>query len=424
MSDTLPGAAQVQRGLLLMQQRRYVDAADFFRQALAQNPRDAFAFNRLAVCQLQLPAERPEALQTIERALECEPNDALNHAVKAFILCTFHRFREGLAAAREAIALDPDSVFALNAEGNALAGLERWAEVEQTARRALALDADASTAANQLAHALRLQNKMAENAGQIAGMLARDPEDATTHCSAGWAALQRGERQAAERHFLEALRLNPGMEAARQGLLNSFRARSPVYRLYLAYCFRMSRLPAGARWGVVLGLYLGVKFARILFTGRMAPVGITLGVLYLVFALWVWVAKGLGSFILLFDRFARHALRSEEKVEAIFVGGGICAAIVLVLASLPMDNPSLLILGIACGCSTIPFSLTFTNGSKIGSRLFGVLGSLTLLGGLAGAAASLLPEASQREMAITLFAGGLICAAITTWLGNIPALRR
>src|SRR5579862_7582060 len=188
MNETLASEGLVRRGVLLMEQQRFADAADFFRRALAQNPRDAFAFNRLAICQLQLPAERKQALETIERALECEPNDSANHAVKAFVLCSLERPKDGLVSAREATALDPDSTMALNAEAFALSGLERWHEVEQVARRALAIDADDSTAANQLAHALRMQNKMVENAGQIAGMLARDPEDATTHCSAGWAA--------------------------------------------------------------------------------------------------------------------------------------------------------------------------------------------------------------------------------------------
>ena len=119
------------------------------------------------------------------------------------------------------------------------------------------LDADNSASANQLAQALRLQNKHAENASHLAGMLSRDPEDPYTHANAGWAALQRGERRAAEVHFREALRLSPGFESAREGLLTSFRARSPLYRAYLRYCFAMQRLGAGSRWAVIIGLYLG-----------------------------------------------------------------------------------------------------------------------------------------------------------------------
>ncbi len=420
MSDTISGGAHVQRGLVLMEQGRFSDAANFFRQALAQNPRDAFALNRLAICQLQLPAEQGQALDTIHRALECEPNEPLNHAVKAYVLGARNRSREALDAARLAVTLDPDSVFALNAQAYAHCLLEQWADAERVARRALSLDADNSIAANHLAHALRLQNKMAENAGQIAGMLARDPEDAATHCNAGWAALQRGERRVAEQHFFEALRLDPEMEPARAGLLNAFRSRSPLYRAYLAYCFKMSRMGKNARWGVILGLYFGVKFARVFLKG---PAGIAIGLLYLVFVLWVWVAKGVGNFILLFDRFARHALRRNEKIEAFFVGGSICLGIALLLASFAIANSAPFFLAVGIGCSAVPFSMTFTNPSRVGSIIFGFAGGAALLGGIAGAISALYPNVLSENTAMVFWGGGILVAMLTTWLGNISALR-
>jgi tetratricopeptide (TPR) repeat protein len=421
MSDG--GFAQFQRGLILMEQSRYADAATFFRESLAEDPRNGHAFNRLAICQLQIPGEAKQALETITRALECEPNESSHHAVKSFALGALNRDKEALVAAREAVSLEPDSMYALNAEAHALLSLERWTEAEQCARRALAIDADDSTAANQLAHALRLQNKMDENAGQIAGMLARDPEDAGTHCSAGWSALQRGDRRAAEQHFLESLRLDPEMEPARDGLLDAFRARSPIYRAYLAYCFRMQQLSSGARWGVVLGLYFGVKFSRILFTGPMKPVGIGIAVLYAIFVFWVWIAKGIGNFILLFDRFAKHALRRNEKIEALFVGGGVVLALLLVGSSFAFKAGPPMVLGLGCGLAAIPFSLTFTNDSKIGAWLFGAFGALALLGGIL-LSLSMVSRMVPGEFANNVFTCGLFAALGTTWLGNIGALRR
>jgi len=333
MSDEgISSSGYVQRGLILKEQGRYPEAEGFFRDALAQNPHDAFAFMQLSACQLQMQGREKDALQSIERALQIEPGEAAYHGMCSFILCALKRPADALKSAREGIAISPDSSFVFTAEAQAFLSLEKWADAENSARQALSLDADNTSAANQLAQALRLQNKMAENADQIAGMLARDPHDAYTHSSAGWAALQRGERAVAEQHFLEALRLDPNSENARSGLLNSFRARSPLYRGFLAYSFWMQRLSKGARWGVILGLYFGSRFARTIFTGSLAPVGIAIGVLYALFVLWVWIAKGVGNFILLFDRFAKHALRRNEKIEACFVGGGICAGILMLVA--------------------------------------------------------------------------------------------
>lgn len=424
MSDDHLGEAQVQRGLLLMEQRRYADAAGFFRQALAQSPHDAQAFRNLALCQLELPEEKRQALETVQRALECEPNESANHAVRACILSHLNRDREALVSAREAVGLDPYSLQARRMETQALLGLERWAEAEAAARRALFLDADDQTAANQLANALRLQNKMVENADRVAWLLERDPEDAITHATAGWAALQRGERRVAEEHFLQALRLQPELEYARSGLLESFRARSPVYRAYLAYSFRMAQLSRKGRWMVILGLYFGVKFARLLFTGPYAPIAKALGLVYLVFVLWVWIARGLGNFILLFDRFAKHALRRREKWEAVFVGGGVCAAVLLVGASVPMHSPVLLLAGCSCLAAAVPFAITFTNDSKIGPWLFGGIGATCLLAAVTIVVSAFFPNVLAEKTAMDIFSCGLIGAVATTWIGNIPALRR
>jgi len=68
-------------------------------------------------------------------------------------------------------------------------------------------------------------------------------------------------------------------------LLTSFRARSPLYRGYLKYSFAMARLNRKARWAVIIGLYLSVRFAGLL------PGGWVLVAIYFLFVLWVWVAR-------------------------------------------------------------------------------------------------------------------------------------
>lgn len=417
-------SGNIQRGLILKEQRRYAEAEKFFRDALAQNPHDAFALMQLAACQLQMPDRAKDALVSIDRAIGIEPNEAVYHGMRAFILCTLDRASDALKSAQAGIELSPDSSFVFTAEAQALLSLEKWSEAETAAREALALDADNSTAANQLAQALRLQNKMAENAGQISGMLARNPEDSHTHCSAGWAALQRGDRRTAEDHFLEALRLDPDSENARDGLLNSFRARSPFYRAYLAYCFKMQQLSRRGRWAVIIGLYVGSRFARSLFTGPFAPLGIVISVLYLLLVLWVWIARPVGNFILLFDRFAKHALRRNEKTEAWFVGGGLSLGILMLIAGFALRQDGLFLPGVALIATAFPFSMTFTNDSKTGAVLFGAIGAACLLACLSllldVVAKGIVPE----DVTTFLFAGGVGGAVLSTWIGNVRFLRR
>jgi tetratricopeptide (TPR) repeat protein len=57
-------------------------------------------------------------------------------------------------------------------------------------------------------------------------VLAGDPGSAAAHAALGEAQLLRGERAAAERHLREALRLDPGLEAARLALAQAQSAGS------------------------------------------------------------------------------------------------------------------------------------------------------------------------------------------------------
>jgi tetratricopeptide (TPR) repeat protein len=408
---------QLLRGLQLKELGRYTDAESAFREALAQEPNDGFTLHQLAACQWHIPERHKDALQTINQAIAAEPNESEHHILRAFILCVLRRPKEALAATRTALGLDPQDTGAFAAEAQAHLQMENWALAEQSARQALALDADNAAAANQLAQALRLQNKQTENAAHLAGMLARDPGDAFTHANAGWSALQRGEHRQAETHFREALRLDPDFDYAREGLLNSFRARSPLYRAYLKYSFAMQRLSSGKRWAVILGLYFGVKVARYI------PGGFILVALYFLFVLWVWVARPVGNFLLLFDAFAKHALRAREKVEAAVVGGGLTLGFIAVIASIGLDLADQCLVGIGLIAASFPLSLTFTNESRVGSWLFGGIGGATLLGTSIAIFAVWWPVIPANPI-LELLGGACLACLASTWLGNIPALNR
>jgi len=417
MSDTFDLAPQILRGLQLKDLGRYADAESAFKEALAQEPNDDFTLHQLAACQLHQPRRQRDALATIDSAIAIDPNAADHHVLRSYVLSTLDRPTDGLTAAQIALGLDPHHAGAFTAEAQAHLQMEQWPRAEKSARQALSLDADNAAAANHLAQALRLQNKLVENAAHLAGMLARDPEDPYTHANAGWAALQRGEHRPAEAHFREALRLDPDFESAREGLLNSFRARSPIYRAYLRYCFFMQRLSSGSRWAVVIGLYLGVKVARHI------PGGFALVALYMLFVLWVWVAKPVGNFFLLFDSFARYALRPNEKREAAVVGGALFIGLAAFLAGLGMGSPNAEFAGMGLVAASFPLSMTFTNGSRPGTWLFGTIAAVTLLGVTLSVLADYVPLIPAAT-AMQIFIIGAIGCLLSTWIGNIRVLRR
>jgi len=366
----MSAAAATQRGRILLEQRRYPEAEKYFRDALANDPNDPEALYFLAICQTNQDRNK-EALETIDRALSVAPDMADFHALRAFVLIDLRRINESLRASEEALRLEPDSDFALTARAAAFLSRNEWATAEAAARKALDINPENSVAANQLAHALRFQNRLEESAEQTSYMLSQDPESGENHSTAGWLALQRGDSRKAEEHFLEALRLDAGNESARLGLKEAFKSRSAIYRWYLNYCFFMQRFTAGKQWLVILGLLFAVNIAP-----RVLPPALALAVsvIYLLFVLWVHVARAVGNFQLLFDRFARHALEKGEVWEALFVGLGVIGGLPLLAAGLVSRQPVLLVAGVTLIGSAFPFAYTFMNSVPTGRLLFGAIG--------------------------------------------------
>ena len=414
----------IRLGLQCRELRRFSDAEKHFKGALGEDPSDDLALHFLASSVHAQSGREEEALKIIDDAIAMAPNDAAHHALRALILNSLERPREALVAASTSRGLDPYGEDAWIAEAQAFLQQQQWAKAEQAAREALALDADSSAAANLLATALRMQKKNEENEAQIAGLLERDPEDAYTHYNAGWSALQNNDHVRAESHFREALRLDPEFDPARDGLLTSFRARSAFYRAYLRYSFAMARLTERARWALVIGVYLVFRYVRTL--ARNVSPGLAIGVtaLYFLFVLWGFVADAVGNFILIFDRFARHALRRGEKVEAIVVGGSIVSGVALLAVGFCFGWSWTLVLGGSLIAAAIPLSMVFTNKSRAGSLIFGGIGLVIIASAAVAISALVLGNGPLFKSALTGLGIGGVGALLSTWLSNVRALRR
>jgi tetratricopeptide (TPR) repeat protein len=414
MNDEI-SSPSARRGGILLDQGRYSEAEKYFREALAIEPNDAEVLFRLAICEAN-QKRSAEAHRTICQALALTPTVASLHALKAHIEANMKRPGEALKSADQALELDPECDQAFVARAAAFWEMQRWADAEIAAREALDINPENSAAANQLANALRLQNRLGESKGQIAYMLARDPEDARTHVAAGWTALQGGNRADAERHFLEALRLEPGLVAAKDGLKEAFRARSPIYRIYLNYCFFMQRFTAGKRWLIVIG-FLAIPRLASLIGGPFAGL---VAIAYFLFVLWVHVARPVGNFQLLLDRFARHALDRGEMIEACASGGSILVGLPLIIAGAFTKFPPACVIGATLVGAAFPFAYTFTNASK-GKWLFGAIGATVLIAGLLNLLVIMgLEGISSSATALAGFA--FLGVAATTWLANVRAL--
>jgi tetratricopeptide (TPR) repeat protein len=265
-----PGAALALEGLgvLVFQQGRAAEAAELFARGVALCPNSARFHANLG--EALRSTERPDqALPHLRRATELDPT--LPHAWNSLALLAYSegRFAESEASCREAIRLSPSLTAAYINLGNALSALERpadaaealraglriephnpltlmnlaWAlcelndpallsEAESLCRRAVALAPQVPTGHKILGNILRSAGRhdearacFARAGGGHSPHAGTEPDAAAAGSSAGKASqvegmaqLQQGRLDLAEASFRNALRLEPKLAAAWNGI--------------------------------------------------------------------------------------------------------------------------------------------------------------------------------------------------------------
>lgn len=420
MSSSLTRAQQ------LRDFRRHEEAVALLHAHLAQNPDDPSAFLELAMNRMEIEGAKPLALEDARRATGLLPGHSFPLALQSRILSSLDREKEALPLADSAIAIDPEDPYSWNSKALALCGLHRWNDAEQSARQALALDPDDETASNLLAHTLRLQKKLNESESESRRRLARDPENAFSFANSGWAALQRGQVKEAEDFFKEALRLDPSMSYAKEGLKESFRARSAFYRLFLRWVFFIQQFSQKNRMFIIIALLFGFKIVKGLAAAVHPLLVIPVVILYYAFLFGTWLSNGLANFLILKDPVARMSLDSGEKVEGVAVGTLFLGGLLVFIGGMAAGMMPVAVAGGAMMVAAIPVTLIFTNESIPGRFIFGAC-TLAILGLGAHVALDVAAHANQKvgmgESASSL-SYAILIAFGTTWLSMVPSLHK
>ena len=412
----------LEKASVLRERHRYEEAVAVLYEHLAQEPQDAWAYAMLAETQMEMPGKKREALTSIESAIAIEADTALLFALKGLILSTLDKDKAALEVSDEAIRLDPSVVLAWLARSQALGGMSRWAESEKAVREALKLAPDHQGAQNSLSICLRMQGRVEESARGADQRLARDPEDAVAHANSGWAALHRGEREKADVHFREALRLDPDSEYARLGLRETYKARSPLYRAYLRWVFFMQRFSAGQRWLIIIGIYLAYRFGRALLAQVHPLAAAALVVVYLLFCCWSFLASGVGHGLMLTDRWARMTLNRREKLDGLLVGIFFPLGVLLMVLGLTVLPLGFAFLGGGLALGALPVSQITLNYSKAGLMVFGAISLLVYVAGVVGFLVGLDGSNPLQSGFGDLFMLAILGTVLTTWLSAVPGL--
>ncbi len=321
-------SSHLARAQLLLAQSRPADAERELMSALAQRPDDPQALALLALSRID-QRKGPEALAAAEAAIGLAPDVAYFHYVRALTLHRLDRDDEARTAIAEALRLDPSDPDHFSLLASIELARRQWPATLEAAEQALALNPEHINAANLRAMALVRLGRKEEAMATVDFALHRAPDSGFSHANQGWNCLHRNDPKKAQEHFREALRLEPDLEYARQGMLEALKARNPLYRGMLAYFLWMGRLSGRLQWAFIIGIFFGGRILR--ETADRQP-GLAwvlwplLGLFYC-FVYLTWTAMPMFNLLLRFDRFGRHVLSRDQRIASNWFGAAFFGAL-------------------------------------------------------------------------------------------------
>ncbi|MBP7140873.1 MAG: tetratricopeptide repeat protein [Opitutaceae bacterium] len=380
------------RAEVLLAQSRPADAERETRVALAEDPGNATAHVILALCCVH-QNRTEEGLREARTAVSLAPAEPMPHRILSFVLHRMGRQTEALASIREALRMDPHDAEAHVLQSAVQFSLRNWKLALQSAEDALAIDAEHVEAANFRAMALTQLGRKQEAAETVDFALSREPDNALSHANQGWNCLHQNDPRRAQVHFREALRLNPGLDYARQGMLEALKARNPVYRLMLAYYLWIGRQSGWLQAAFIIGIFFGGRIIgslsesfpdlQWLFTPLLA--------LFFLFIYLSWTSQPLFNLMLRLDRFGRHVLSPDQRLGSTLFGIVLAALIATTAAWLISDSDTAGFGAVTLAVLSLCVAATWLHRARV--RL--ILGAATAGLAVLGAAATLMIHNGQ-----------------------------
>jgi tetratricopeptide (TPR) repeat protein len=321
------------RATLLVQQRRGDLARQELRRLLAIDPgfAPAHALLALLLADQDLDAARAEA----EAAIAADPAHPMGHHALACVLREREDLDGAAAAIGRAIELDSEDADYRAVLAQVRLLQKRHEEALAAADAGLELDAQHTDCLNLRSRALVNLGRREEASDALDASLAHDPDNPLTHQARGFALLERRDVDGALRHFQEALRLDPTLEGARAGLVESLKARNPVYRWVLAWFLWLDRFTTGRQQKILLGAWLAMILGRGALAAKKGLEGAAtaLGFCWFGLVLLTTCAVPFFNLLLLLHPIGRHALPARQRLDAVL----LCGALALAATAIALD---------------------------------------------------------------------------------------
>jgi tetratricopeptide (TPR) repeat protein len=413
-----------QRAALLMQQGRFADAERELRLFLAEEPESAAGHAALALVMAQT-GRMDEAQRAAESAVHEDPQWPYTHYVRGVVMLRRGRTeaaREAAAAAIRLAPADADHHWLMSA---AYLADKRWQAALEAAELGLTQDPNDVDCLNARAEALVGLGRKHDASAQLRGALARDPSDAGTHANLGWSLLHAGKPREALHAFREALRLRPGLEHARAGIVEALKAHNPLYRLILGWFLWMSRLPARTQFFIVFGMWVAMRVLRAVERSNPAlgPYFFPIFIAYMAFAALTWIADPVFNLLLFLHPLGRHALDAGQKRHAVAVGLCLAGSVGCLAGGLALHDDALLLAALGWAFTCAPVTSAFAaRHSRARLILFGC-SALLVACGLVWLVArfAIGRDAAQQDAWLALPLAMILGGVAATWFGGLIA---
>jgi tetratricopeptide (TPR) repeat protein len=410
----------VGRARLLMERERWESAEGELRRHVGAEPDDAAAHAMLALC-LSEQKKFKAAVEAARTGVHLAPDMPYAHYALAAVHHAHEDLREAQTSIEEALRLDPDDADYYALLSSVHLQRRRWNEALRAAESGLYIDPEHVGCINLRALALNQLGMSDEAAVAVEGALGVEPENALTHANRGWQELHRANYEQASASFREALRIDPQLEWAREGVVEVLKSRNPVYRVMLRYFLWSSRLSGRAMWGFIFGLFLLTRIAKaaIRYRPEWGPLLWPVYIVYIVFVLLTWTASPLFDLLLRFDRLGRVALTKNQIRTTNWVGGALGVAALSFAAWWVIGfNPLLMLAGISAAMILplgVSLGVSAPRPRKILVRFTCALAVLGLLG--------VFLSALDHEL--SLAPAGLFLLGIVAfqWTANVYTIR-
>jgi tetratricopeptide (TPR) repeat protein len=223
----LSADSELQRGIVLAQERDFKKAEEVFEQAVTLHPRDARALTALGQVQEQL-GQLPESIETFNKVIELDPLSAEAHENLGIALGDRADLAAALKESSIATRLAPGSASAHFLRGRLLTDLGRHEEARGEFRKALDIAPENAEALYYWAALEGEEGNAVKQESLLRRYLKLRPDQATAFDQLGNVLEDEHREPEAIRAWRRAIALNPRYSGAIYSLARALRRTDPV----------------------------------------------------------------------------------------------------------------------------------------------------------------------------------------------------